>query len=164
MALSVLVTIEMLNALNSLSENQSMLVMPPWSNIWLISAIGLSMTLHFMILYVEILSTVFQICPLTLEEWIAVVKISLPVILLDEVLKFFARKYSDGENPLTHCQWIVLAWALYAGLLYQFPLWLGVSSHITRDQSSPKDSHFSFHTSILFPPQPLRFHVAFFEI
>jgi len=96
MALSVLVTIEMLNALNSLSENQSMLVMPPWSNIWLISAIGLSMTLHFMILYVEILSTVFQICPLTLEEWIAVIKISLPVILLDEVLKFFARKYSDA--------------------------------------------------------------------
>lgn len=123
MALSVLVTIEMLNALNSLSENQSMLVMPPWSNIWLISAIGLSMTLHFMILYVEILSTVFQICPLTLEEWIAVLKISLPVILLDEVLKFFARKYSDGENPLTHCHWIVVAWAIYFGLLYQFPLW-----------------------------------------
>jgi Ca2+ transporting ATPase len=116
------VTIEMLNALNSLSENQSMLVMPPWSNIWLISAIGLSMTLHFMILYVEILSTVFQICPLTLEEWIAVIKISLPVILLDEVLKFFARKYSDGENPLAHCHWIVCAWAIYFGFLYQFPI------------------------------------------
>jgi Ca2+ transporting ATPase len=95
MALSVLVTIEMLNALNSLSENQSMLVMPPWSNIWLISAIALSMSLHFVILYVEILSTVFQICPLTLEEWMAVLKMSLPVVLLDEVLKFFARKYSD---------------------------------------------------------------------
>ena len=122
MALSVLVTIEMLNALNSLSENQSMLVMPPWSNVWLISAIGLSMTLHFMILYVEILSTVFQICPLTWEEWIAVLKISLPVILLDEVLKFFARKYSDGENPFAHCHWIVVAWAVYFGLLYQFPL------------------------------------------
>lgn len=98
MALSVLVTIEMLNALNSLSENQSMLVMPPWSNIWLIAAICLSMTLHFMILYVEILSTVFQICPLTLDEWIAVLKISLPVVLLDETLKFFARKYSDAPS------------------------------------------------------------------
>jgi len=95
MALSVLVTIEMLNALNSLSENQSMLVMPPWSNFWLLGAMALSMSLHFVILHVEILSTVFQICPLTIDEWIAVLKMSLPVILLDEVLKFFARKYTD---------------------------------------------------------------------
>lgn len=121
MALSVLVTIEMLNALNSLSENQSMLVMPPWSNVWLISAIGLSMTLHFMILYVEILSTVFQICPLTVEEWFAVLKISFPVVLLDEVLKFFARKYSDGESPFSGFHWIVLAWVAYFAFLYQFP-------------------------------------------
>merc|ERR1719289_767206 len=80
MALSVLVTIEMLNALNSVSENQSLLLMPPWQNIWLIAAIMLSMSLHFMILYVDILSTIFQICPLNMEEWIAVLKISLPVL------------------------------------------------------------------------------------
>jgi len=98
MALSVLVTIEMLNALNSLSENQSLVVMPPWTNMWLVSAIALSMTLHFVILYVEILSTVFQICPLNVEQWIAVMKISLPVLLLDETLKFFARKYADAST------------------------------------------------------------------
>jgi len=92
MALSVLVTIEMLNAMNSLSENQSLLLMPPWSNIWLLSAIALSMTLHFVILYVEILSNVFQITPLSIDEWLAVMKISLPVVLLDETLKFVARK------------------------------------------------------------------------
>lgn len=55
MALSVLVTIEMLNALNSLSENQSLLVMPPWINFWLLGAMGLSMGLHFVLLYVEVL-------------------------------------------------------------------------------------------------------------
>lgn len=95
MALSVLVTIEMLNALNSLSENQSLLMMPPWTNIWLVSAIALSMTLHFVVLYVDILSTVFSVCPLNLYEWMAVLKISVPVLLLDESLKFIARKFID---------------------------------------------------------------------
>ncbi|XP_076369270.1 calcium-transporting ATPase sarcoplasmic/endoplasmic reticulum type-like isoform X2 [Tachypleus tridentatus] len=99
MALSVLVTIEMLNALNSLSENQSLIAMPPWTNWWLVSAMALSMTLHFMILYIDILSTVFSVCPLTLEEWMAVMKISLPVIILDETMKFIARNFID-VSPL----------------------------------------------------------------
>ncbi|CAF3356584.1 unnamed protein product [Rotaria socialis] len=95
MALSVLVTIEMLNSINSLSENQSLLKMPPWYNKYLLCAIGLSMSLHMMILYVPMFNTVFQICPLTLEEWIAVLKISFPVVLLDELLKFIARHFID---------------------------------------------------------------------
>ncbi|XP_055309281.1 calcium-transporting ATPase sarcoplasmic/endoplasmic reticulum type isoform X2 [Sitodiplosis mosellana] len=95
MALSVLVTIEMLNAMNSLSENQSLITMPPWQNMWLIGSMALSFTLHFVILHVEVLSTVFQVTPLTGEEWITVMKFSIPVVLLDEVLKFAARKISD---------------------------------------------------------------------
>ncbi|KFM58607.1 Calcium-transporting ATPase sarcoplasmic/endoplasmic reticulum type, partial [Stegodyphus mimosarum] len=95
MALSVLVTIEMLNAMNSLSENQSLTVMPPWINPWLLAAMLLSMTLHFVILYIDILSSVFSVTPLNGEEWFAVMKMSIPVVLLDEVLKFVARKYID---------------------------------------------------------------------
>jgi len=98
MALSVLVTIEMLNAMNSLSENQSLIVMPPWINIWLMLAMALSFGLHFVILYVEILSQVFQVTPLNTEEWMAVMKISIPVILIDETLKFIARKYFEGPD------------------------------------------------------------------
>ncbi|KAK9522306.1 hypothetical protein VZT92_018781 [Zoarces viviparus] len=100
MALSVLVTIEMCNALNSLSENQSLLRMPPWENVWLLGAICLSMSLHFLILYVEPLPVIFQITPLDLTQWMMVLKISLPVILLDEVLKFVARNYLDFGNQL----------------------------------------------------------------
>uniref|UniRef100_A0A4W5R1E2 Calcium-transporting ATPase n=1 Tax=Hucho hucho TaxID=62062 RepID=A0A4W5R1E2_9TELE len=97
MALSVLVTIEMCNALNSLSENQSLLRMPPWENIWLLGAICLSMSLHFLILYVEPLPVIFQITPLDLTQWLVVLKISLPVILLDELLKFVARNYLEPD-------------------------------------------------------------------
>merc|ERR1711887_57927 len=78
MALSILVTIEMVNALNSLSENQSLLVMPPWINPFLIGAMCLSFALHFVILYVDIMATVFQVAPLSFAQWVTVMKFSLP--------------------------------------------------------------------------------------
>jgi len=96
MALSILVTIEMANALNSLSENQSLVVMPPWCNIWLLLAMALSFSLHFVILYVDFLNVVFNITPLSVEQWMTVMKFSLPVILLDEALKFVSRNYTDA--------------------------------------------------------------------
>uniref|UniRef100_H2ZLD2 Sarcoplasmic/endoplasmic reticulum calcium ATPase 2 n=1 Tax=Ciona savignyi TaxID=51511 RepID=H2ZLD2_CIOSA len=91
MALSVLVVIELCNALNSVSENQSIIRMPPWKNVWLVGAIVLSLALHFVILHVDPLPMVFQICPLDFTEWLMVLKISLPVIFVDEGLKFVAR-------------------------------------------------------------------------
>merc|ERR1711916_203102 len=65
MSLSVLVTIEMLNAFNALSENQSLLVMGPLSDFYLIGAVLLSFSLHFVILYTPWLATIFQVAELT---------------------------------------------------------------------------------------------------
>ncbi|CAJ0745981.1 14318_t:CDS:10 [Entrophospora sp. SA101] len=93
MSLSVLVTIEMFNATNSLSENESLLTLPVWSNMYLVYSICLSMLLHFMILYVPFFSMLFAIVPLTWAEWQAVIYISLPVIFIDEIMKFLSRVY-----------------------------------------------------------------------
>jgi len=101
MALSVLVTIEMANALNSVSENQSLLVMHPWVNIYLLMAMALSFSLHFMILYVDVFNVVFNISALSLDQWIVVLKFSLPVLLVDEALKFVARNYTDAIGRQT---------------------------------------------------------------
>ncbi|KAI0226551.1 hypothetical protein L0F63_000903 [Massospora cicadina] len=92
-SLSVLVVIEMFNAVNSLSENESLLTLPLWRNLYLVAAIGLSMALHFMILYVPFFGSLFSITPLNFEEWQAVVIISFPVIILDEVLKLVSRTF-----------------------------------------------------------------------
>lgn len=54
--------------LSSVSEDQSLLVMPPWRNPLLIAADLLSLGLHFMILYVPFLASLFQLQPLDLEE------------------------------------------------------------------------------------------------
>lgn len=99
MALSVLVTIEMFNALNSLSENQSLFVMPPWRNPSLITAIIASFIMHFVILYFKITNTIFRITPLNWEEWVAVLYFSFPVIILDEILKFVSRQIAEPSHP-----------------------------------------------------------------
>merc|ERR1712042_56908 len=96
MALSVLVMIEMSNALNSVSENQSLIVMPPWANPYLLLAMGLSISLHCMILYVDIFNVVFNISALSFDQWLVVMKFSAPVLLVDEALKFIARNYTDA--------------------------------------------------------------------
>ncbi|XP_044509910.1 calcium-transporting ATPase 3, endoplasmic reticulum-type-like isoform X2 [Mangifera indica] len=91
-SMTVLVVVEMFNALNNLSENQSLLVIPPWSNLWLVASIILTMLLHILILYVRPLSILFSVTPLSWAEWKVVLYLSFPVILIDEVLKLFSRK------------------------------------------------------------------------
>lgn len=69
-----------------------------------------------------LLQAVFQITPLNLEEWMAVLKISFPVILLDETLKFVARRFTDGKHYLSGAHWIVAMWAVYVGLIVASPI------------------------------------------
>ena len=90
-ALSVLVVIEMFNALNALSETESLLVLTPFANWWLIGAVALSIALHLGILYVEGLVSVFNVLPLSKDDWILVLALSVPVVLIDEVLKLITR-------------------------------------------------------------------------
>merc|ERR1740124_2082815 len=52
LSLTVLVVIEMLNAFNALSEDGSLLQMPPWANPYLIVAASISIGMHLVILYI----------------------------------------------------------------------------------------------------------------
>ncbi|KAF3769066.1 calcium-transporting ATPase activity/catalytic [Cryphonectria parasitica EP155] len=92
-SLSILVVIEMFNAMNALSSSESLLTLPLWDNMMLVYAITLSMALHFALLYTPFLQTLFSILPLNWAEWKAVLIISAPVILIDEVLKFIERSF-----------------------------------------------------------------------
>lgn len=78
-------------------------------------------TKQYLMIFV-IFQTVFQVTPLSGEEWITVMKFSIPVVLLDEVLKFVARKITDGESIFNGMQWIVLMWAVFFGLLLYGPI------------------------------------------
>jgi Ca2+ transporting ATPase len=79
-SLSILVVIEMFNAMNALSSSESLLTLPLWENMMLVYAITLSMALHFALLYTPVLQVLFSILPLNWVEWQAVLVISAPVM------------------------------------------------------------------------------------
>lgn len=95
-SVSILVMVEMFNALNALSENGSLFHQPPWSNPLLLGAIGLSIALHCFILYFPSAASLFAVTGLSSAEWGLVLKFSFPVILLDEILKFVSRRQFSG--------------------------------------------------------------------
>ncbi|KAJ5257264.1 hypothetical protein N7478_013368 [Penicillium angulare] len=99
-SLSILVVIEMLNAMNALSSSESLFTFFLHNNPMLIYAITLSMALHFAILYIPFLQTLFAILPLNWMEWKAVLAISAPVILIDEILKYAERRLYN--NHVSH--------------------------------------------------------------
>ena len=94
----MLVTVEMFNALNALSENNSLLVLPPWSNPWLLAAIMMSMAIHMFILYFPPAAHIFTVAPLSWPEWSAVLWLSFPVIVVDEVLKHISRHITSRSR------------------------------------------------------------------
>lgn len=97
LSLSVLVVIEMFNALNALSEDGSLVSMPPWINPYLLIAITFSIGVHCVILYVPALASIFQIVPLSFAEWQLVILLAAPVVLIDEVLKAIGRVMNRSE-------------------------------------------------------------------
>ncbi|KAE8152112.1 hypothetical protein BDV25DRAFT_151576 [Aspergillus avenaceus] len=100
-SLSILVVIEMLNAMNALSSSESLFTFALWNNMMLVYAIMLSMALHFAILYIPFLQSLFSILPLDWIEWKAVLAISAPVVFIDEALKFVERRmYTTGSKAL----------------------------------------------------------------
>lgn len=72
--------------------------MPPWTNPWLLLAGSASFLSHFAIVYIPFLASIFGIVPLSFNEWLLVLLFSLPVILIDEVLKVIGRRFM---NPPT---------------------------------------------------------------
>jgi len=101
LSLTVLVIIEMFNAMNAISDESSLFRMPPYRNKWLILAIFCSVTVHCVILYIPLFNKIFGILPLDMSEWILVIIFSFPVVILDEIIKFYVRLTSKEKKRKT---------------------------------------------------------------
>jgi Ca2+-transporting ATPase len=106
LALTVLVMAQMVHALNSRSGHLSLFQVGFFKNRYLLLAIGFSILLHLLIVYFPPLQGVFRTVPLSLQDWIIIILLSLSVFIVVEVFKFFiryrARKVSlKGEEMKT---------------------------------------------------------------
>ena len=96
LALTTLITSELLKALSSVSLDSSITVIGPQRNPYLIIGVGIPMLIHLSILYsgtfgMSSLCESFGLVPLSFENWISVLGWSLPTLLLDEMMKLISR-------------------------------------------------------------------------
>ena len=98
MALSTLVTMEMLKALSAVSLTKSMLHSPPWTNPILLAGVTVPFLLHLAVLYIPQIARLFGLAPLTKIEWKVVAKFALPILLVEEVLKYVTRHKAEIEE------------------------------------------------------------------
>lgn len=89
--------IEMLNAINALSDEASILEIGFFANPLLLIAIAGSVSFHCLICYIPFFENIFGTVALSFNDWILVFLWSFPVILLDEVLKVIARNKTKRE-------------------------------------------------------------------
>jgi len=96
LSLTTLVCMEMFKALSAVSVDSSILVVPPYKNRWLLLGVAVPFLLHVAVLYskdlgVPLIGEIFGLVPLTVDQWMSVLKWSIPIIFLDELLKFVGR-------------------------------------------------------------------------
>mmetsp|Transcript_37067 Transcript_37067/g.106075 ORF Transcript_37067/g.106075 Transcript_37067/m.106075 type:complete len:461 (+) Transcript_37067:561-1943(+) len=98
LSLTTLVMLQMFNAFNALSEEESLLRKPPWSNPYLVAAVATSIAIHCGILYTPVLADVFGVSPLSLRNWGVVMAVSAPVVAIDEAIKLVYRTQQNSAN------------------------------------------------------------------
>jgi len=98
LALSVLVSMEMLKALSAVSVDNSIFRVPPWKNNWLLLGVFLPSLLHIAVLYVPEAASKLGLMPLTKDDWIYVAKFALPIVLVEEVLKAIGRSVNARKE------------------------------------------------------------------
>jgi len=97
-ALATLVSMEMLKAASAISVDNSLLRIPPWRNRWLLLGILVPSLLHLGVTYTPGLRDIFNLAPLTKEDWQSVFLFAAPVILVEEILKAYGRRIKQQEK------------------------------------------------------------------
>eukprot|EP00979_Chaetoceros_neogracilis_P004827 scaffold840_cov257-Chaetoceros_neogracile.AAC.2 len=96
LALSTLITTELLKALSTVSIDSSMLTIGPQRNLILVFSVAIPFVIHLVILYSSSfgfpsIADNFGVVPLSGDQWISVLRWSFPILIVDEALKAYGR-------------------------------------------------------------------------
>lgn len=92
LAFCFVVTCETVNALNFRSLRHPLFRINFFSNVWLLVAIASSVAMQLAVVSVPILQRSFHTVPLSLRDWGLIVLISLPVLVVPELVKYRAYR------------------------------------------------------------------------
>lgn len=113
MAFTTLVMFQLFNVFNLRSSTRSVFGQNPFNNLWLLSAVALSVGLQLIVLYSP-LSEFFRTVPLQMIDWIYVLTISSSVLVVGELVKFFKFVFSNKKEfkvePEKEVQREAIAW------------------------------------------------------
>jgi Ca2+-transporting ATPase len=106
LSLSSLVCMEMLKALSAVSVESSIFKLGPQKNPFLIIGVAIPLMLHIAVMYSGYLKLgglgqSLGIVPLSVENWITVLKFSGPILIVEELLKFIGRSIKSKEKQET---------------------------------------------------------------
>lgn len=82
------------NAWNCRSETRSLFELGLFSNKLLIAVMALVLALQSAIVYVPFMRHIFKTVPLSLYDWIVIVCVTAPIVVLEELRKAIARRWS----------------------------------------------------------------------
>lgn len=91
MTLLCMAMFQWFNAWNCRSENKSLFSIGFLTNKWLILATTFVLFLQFVLVYAPFMQYVFKTVPLTLNQWLLILAISAPIVVLDEIRKAIVR-------------------------------------------------------------------------
>ena len=87
-AFTNLVLVQLFAVMSSRSLLPSLKKLNPFSNLWLLGGVGISLLLHIVVVYWPPMQVIFNTVALSLDEWIQILGVSSLGFIIMEVSKF----------------------------------------------------------------------------
>jgi Ca2+-transporting ATPase len=99
MTFTTLMLFQLFNVFNARSDEQSAF-RGLWSNPWLWGAVGLSLGLHMLVIYVPFLQQAFSTVTMSASDWLLCTAVASSVLWLRELVKLFTRVRERGNRGI----------------------------------------------------------------